>query len=85
MTDSVFNPMTVANYKDHDAMVAIESNGFVVVLTSARPATLPVVFGPFTDKVEATNARARIRNRLVQVERPYKVSSMIRPCWKDPT
>lgn len=85
MSDSVFNPMTVANYKDLESMVAIECSGYVVVLTSARPGTLPVVFGPFTDKVEATNARARIRNRLVQVERPYKVTSMIRPCWKDPT
>lgn len=55
----------------------------VVVLLSTRPGTLPAVFGPWTDKVEATAARVRLRNKFDSEEAPFSVTSTVRTLQKE--
>lgn len=83
-----FNPISGRRYPSWDALVAAESEGWVVVITSTRPNTNPVVYGPFADKALATKSRARLRARYVVSERQehgakFKIASRIVLLWKD--
>lgn len=84
-TDNIpaYSPTTDTHYKNWDALVKAESNGYVVVGTSDRHDTSAIVIGPYATKEEAQQARARLRPKWVREERPNKITTSIRILWKE--
>lgn len=86
---TAFDPISGRTYPNWDALVAAQANGYVIIITSDRPGTSALVYGPWPatrqGKIEATKARLRLRNKTAQSEKPYKVTSSIRLAWKDPS
>lgn len=80
-----FSPNTGRLYASFEELVEAEANGYVVVLTSERPNTAPLVIGPFDDKKVAERARTRLARRVRIDERPHKVHTYIRVLWKEKT
>lgn len=83
-----YSPETNTTYPDWDALVAAESNGYVVVAIITSPKQQwPWVSGPYPTKKEAENARARLRNRMKKESRDYPnhtYKTSVRALWKDP-
>jgi hypothetical protein len=84
-----YNPISGRHYTSWEELVAAESTGLVIVITSSRPNTNPAVYGPFTDKVEALKIRVSVRNKYARDERmrygsDIKVTSRLVLAWKDP-
>lgn len=77
-----YSPDTGKTYKNLDALVAAEANGYVVLGLSERPGTEAIVIGPFKTKPEALKERTRLFPKWRKAEAPYKVSTRIRICWK---
>ena len=86
---TAFDPVSGRTYPSWDALVAAQCSGYVIIITSDRPGTRELVYGPWPPtkqgKAAATKARLRLRNKAAQSEKPYKVASSIRLCWKDPS
>lgn len=83
-----YSPDTDNTYLTWDELVAAEANGFVVVGTSSRPNTVPVVVGPFEDKEEARKAQARLRRKWRTEEQRWhgdgaKITVYVRPLWDE--
>lgn len=77
---------TDTDYACWDNLVEAEANGYVLVGTSTRPSTSPIVIGPFETKKEANEARPRYYQKWKRQEARYgsfKVSTSIRVLWKD--
>jgi hypothetical protein len=92
VTDSntpAYNPISGRHYTSWEALVEAESTGWVIVITSTRPNTIPAVYGPFADKEEALKIRVNVRNKYARDEKmrygsDIKVTSRIVRSWKDP-
>jgi len=99
-TDSnvqAYDPISGRRYNSWDDLVTDLAVGYVVILTSNRPNTGALVYGPYTPeqfgswdkaKAAAEKARSRLRQRVVYQERrnhgkDIKVSSTVRYQWKD--
>lgn len=85
---TAYSPDTDSTYLTWDDLVAAEANGWVVVGTSDRPNTVPVVVGPFDTKDDARRARVRLRRRWQREENDknvgqYTISTVVRPLWKE--
>lgn len=82
-----YSPDTDKTYLTWDELIAAESNGYVVVGTSERPGTVPVVIGPWpaseAGKQEARKAQARLRPRWRREEAPHKMHTYVRVLWKE--
>lgn len=77
-----YSPDTGKTYKNWDALVAAEANGYVVLGLSERPGSAAVVYGPVPTKAEALKLRARLYPQWRKEEAPYKVRTQIRVSWK---
>jgi len=84
--DQAYSATTGTTYPSWEALLAAETNGYVVVGLSTRPDTHPVICGPYPDKETARRAQARLRRRWKREEAPkYEVSTFVRHLWKDPS
>lgn len=90
---SVFDPETGITFPDWDTLVDHLANEYVVVAIITDPRTkhpFPRVQGPYPDKVQATNAKARWRTKLRREQRKHAEYAdhtfrlHIEPVWKDP-
>lgn len=84
-----YSESTGNTYEDWEALVAAESNGYVVtaIITKGKQ-SWPWTIGPFDTKREASLARNRLRNRMKRenavpwyADRSFRL--FIRPAWKD--
>lgn len=78
-----YSPETDRHYLTWDEYVAAETNGYVVIGTSTRPNTAPVVVGPYDTQAEARKAQARWRGKWQREERRdhgdgIKISTCVR-------
>lgn len=80
---TAYNPDTGNTYLDWDALVAAETNGYVIVSISERPRTVPSVHGPWPSKADARKAQDRLRKRFKKEEAPYRVATYIRNLWPE--
>jgi hypothetical protein len=83
-----YSPSTDRHYLTWDDLTSAEANGYVVIGTSTRRNTVPVVVGPFDTKDEAKRAAARLRRKWKREEDRehgpgYSISAWVRPLWKD--
>jgi hypothetical protein len=86
----IYVPATGKMYASAEEFYAAESNGYVVIITSTRPGTRSAVFGPFSDKEDASKARRRLFRQMQTDERQrygskFKISSAIELVWKGDT
>lgn len=83
-----YSPETGHEYLTWDEYVAAETNGYIVIGTSTRPGTAPVVVGPYDTQEEARKAQARWRGRWQREERRdhgdgIKIRTMVRILHKE--
>lgn len=82
----IYSENTGKIYPNYEALVEAEGHGWVVVLISDRPGTVPWVVGLYPTQAEATKAQARCRKRAQKeesMEGDYKVRSSVRVLWKE--
>lgn len=88
--DGAYSSDTNTHYKTWDDLVAAEAEGYLVIaIVSSEKQSWPWVQGPYPDKREANNARARARNKFKKDTSmpwaPYPeltASFFVRPLWK---
>jgi hypothetical protein len=83
-----YSTQTDRHYLTWDDLMSAEANGWVVVGTSTRPNTAPVVVGPYDSQEEARKAQARLRSRWIREERRdhgdgVKIRTSVRALWKE--
>lgn len=81
-----YSTNTNKTYKNWDALVKAESNGYVIVAKLDLPDSdvfRVAVVGPFATKEAAEKARPRYYQRWKKEVRPYRVRTSVRVCWKD--
>lgn len=83
-----YSPDTDKTYLTSEDLTSAEANGWVVVGTSTRPGTVPVVTGPYEDHAEAVRARARLARKWRKQEARdhgdgFKIKTYLRPLWKE--
>lgn len=82
-----YNPQTGNTYESWEALVAAESNGWMVclILTDGRE-TWPYMAGPVALQKDARNLRARLRRKFKNAppDNPNTriITTSIRPAWK---
>jgi hypothetical protein len=85
---TAYSPDTDSTYLTWEDLVAAEALGWVVVGTSDRPNTVPVVVGLFDTQADARRARVRLRRRWQREENEknvgtHTISTVVRPLWKE--
>lgn len=87
MSDDIeaYSTTTRKTYVNWAALLAAESNGFVVVGTSTRPDTAAIVIGPYSTQGEARKAQNRLRAKWKRDEAVlgHTVSTSVRILWKE--
>lgn len=78
---TAYSDSTGHTYLTWDELVEKEANGYVVVGTSDRKGTIPVVVGPFPDKEAARKAQSRLRPKWKREENPHKIHTFVRVLW----
>lgn len=80
-----YSTNTGKTYRNWDALIKAEANGYVIVGKLDLPGDVfrVAVVGPFKDKAEAEKARPRYYQRWKKEVRPYRVRTSVRVCWKD--
>lgn len=85
---TAYSEDTGSVYLNWDELVAEEASGYVVVGTSERPGTVPVVVGLWppseAGKREARKAQARLRRKWAKEEAQNgsKIHTHVRVLWK---
>lgn len=94
---TAYDPISGRKYASWEDLVDDQAVGYVVILTSDRPNTGALVYGPYTPatyggwaeaKAAAEKARVRLRQKTMRYERQahgtgIKISSSVRYQWKD--
>ena len=83
-----YSPDTGHHYLTWEDLIAAEANGWVVIGTSSRRDTVPVVVGPFDTQEDARKARTRLRRKWQREERlehgsDVKITTHVRVLWKE--
>jgi hypothetical protein len=78
-----YSPDTGRTYENWQALLDAETTGYVVVGTTTRPNTRPVVVGPFATEEEGKRAQARLRRKWnkEEAEVGHKASALLRNLW----
>lgn len=77
-----YSTETNTEYDSWEELLKAETNGYVVVIISDRPGTVPYVIGPFDTQDDAVRARKKIQRKEKQAEAPHKVHAFVRNLWK---
>lgn len=87
--EGAYSADTNTHYPTWEALVEAEAEGYLVIaIVSSEKQTWPWVQGPYPDKREANNARARARNKFKKdIQSPWvdpnlTASFFVRPLWK---
>lgn len=83
-----FSEATQTTYESWEALVEAEASGWVVVaIITEGASSWPWIVGPYGTKRDASNARARARNRWQRAQRArptdHTASFFVRAAWKD--